>query len=416
MLVIAVISLLCSAFFSGIEIAFVSANKLQLELDKNSKHFTSKFISYFSKSDSDFITTMLVGNNISLVIYGVFMTKILYPLLIIYSQSDFVLLLLQTIITTLIVLLVAEFLPKVIFKIYPNFILNFLCIPIWIFFILLRPVTILFLKISNWILKYIFNQKDQKTQPTFSKTDLDDYLSNIKNNNFSEDNRIEVEMLQNALDLSERKIRECMVPRTNIIAFDVTSKIEDLKRKFIETKLSKIIIFRGSIDRVIGYVHSSDLFRMPRNIKSVLMPIQFVPESMSAMELLNQFIEENRGLALVVDEFGGTAGLVTIEDVTEEIVGEIEDEHDMNEITDVRLSENVFKMYASLDVDLINKKYDLDLPENEEYKTIAGLILHYHENIPEKNQLLVVEEKFNITILDVNQNAIQEVQIEVVGK
>ena len=198
MFVIAVISLLCSAFFSGIEIAFVSANKLQLELDKNSKNFSSKFISYFSKSDSDFITTMLVGNNISLVIYGVFMTKILYPLLIIYSQSDFVLLLLQTIITTLIVLLVAEFLPKVIFKIYPNFALNFLCIPIWIFFILLRPVTILFLKISNWILKYIFNQKDQKTQPTFSKTDLDDYLSNIKNNDLSEDNRIEVEMLQNA--------------------------------------------------------------------------------------------------------------------------------------------------------------------------------------------------------------------------
>ena len=241
---------------------------------------------------------------------------------------------------------------------------------------------------------------------------MDEYLSNIKSSEDIKENRVEVEMLQNALDLTDKKLRECMIPRTEIVALDVNSPIQQLKDKFIKTKLSKVLIFKENIDKVIGYVHSSDLFRDPKNIRSVLLPIPYVPESMFAMELLNQFIDNNKGVALVVDEFGGTSGMLTIEDVTEEIVGEIVDEHDVEEITDVHLSKNTYKLFARLDVEMVNKKYNLMLPESDDYETIAGLILHYHEDIPVKNDVLTVNE-FKFTIINVNVNVIQEVQLEV---
>jgi len=244
---------------------------------------------------------------------------------------------------------------------------------------------------------------------------LDDYLSNIKSSEGTQENRIEVEMLQNALDLTDKKLRECMIPRTEIIAMDVNASIQELKEKFIKTKLSKILIFKGNIDKVIGYAHSSDLFRDPHNIRSVLLPIPFVPESMFALELLNQFIESNKGVALVVDEFGGTSGMLTIEDVTEEIVGEIVDEHDVEEQTDIQLSKNTFKLFARLDVEMVNKKYNLKLPESDDYETIAGLILNYQEDIPAKNDVITVNE-FKFTIINVNENVIQEVQLEVVTR
>ncbi|MDC0204165.1 hemolysin family protein [Flavobacteriales bacterium] len=409
---IAIITLIFSAFFSGVEIAFISANKLQLELDKNTGKFPSKIISFFSKNVSDFITTMLVGNNISLVVYGIVMTQILTPEFQDYFQSYFSLLLIQTIITTLIILVTAEFLPKAIFRIYPNQILKLFSLPIGLFFILLRPIAILMLKLSQWILKFMFNQKHQEGKQVFGKTDLDEYLSNIKSSEDIKEKRVEVEMLQNALDLTDKKLRECMIPRTEIVAIDVNSTIQQLKDKFIKTKLSKILIFKENIDKVIGYVHSSDLFRDPNNIRSVLLPIPYVPESMFAMELLNQFIDNNKGVALVVDEFGGTSGMLTIEDVTEEIVGDIVDEHDVEEITDIQLSKNTYKLFARLDVEMVNKKYNLILPESDDYETIAGLILHYHEDIPTKNKVLMVNE-FKFTIINVNENVIQEVQLEV---
>ena len=410
MYLIAITTLIFSAFFSGVEIAFISANKLQLELDKNTGKFPAKIISFFSKNESDFITTMLVGNNITLVVYGIVMTQILT--FQDYFQSSFGLLLIQTIITTFIVLVTAEFLPKAIFRIYPNQILKLFSLPIWLFFILLRPIAILMLKLSQLILKFVFKQKHQEGKQVFGKTDLDEYLSNIKSSEDIKEKRVEVEMLQNALDLTDKKLRECMIPRTEIVAIDVNLPIQQLKDKFIKTKLSKILIFKENIDKVIGYVHSSDLFRDPRNIRSVLLPIPYVPESMLAMELLNQFIENNKGVALVVDEFGGTSGMLTIEDVTEEIVGEIVDEHDVEEITDVQLSKNLYKLFARLDVEIVNKKYNLMLPESDDYETIAGLILYYHEDIPVKNNVLIVNE-FKFTIISVNNNAIQEVQLEV---
>ena len=409
---IAISTLLFSAFFSGVEIAFISANKLKLELDKNTGKFPANIITYFSKNESDFITTMLVGNNIALVVYGIVMTQILTPQITDYFNSDFALLLVQTIITTLIVLVTAEFLPKAIFRIYPNQILRIFSIPIWLFFVFFRPVALLMLFLSKLVLKYLLGQKMEDGKQVFGKTDLDEYLSNVKSAEGVEDSRVEVEMLQNVLDLADKKLRECMIPRTKLVAMDISSPINEIKNKFIATKLSKILIYKGNIDKVIGYIHSSDLFRNPQNVRSILLPIPFVPESMSVMQLLNQFIDSNKGVALVVDEFGGTSGMLTIEDVTEEIVGEIVDEHDVEEITDKKLAKNKYQLFAGLDIELVNKKYNLTLPESNEYETIAGLILDHLEEIPQKNDVIKLEE-FQFTIIKVNDTAIQEVQLKV---
>ena len=412
---IAISTLLFSAFFSGVEIAFISANKLKLELDKNTGKFPANIITYFSKNESDFITTMLVGNNIALVVYGIVMTQILTPQITDYFNSDFALLLVQTIITTLIVLVTAEFLPKAIFRIYPNQILRIFSIPIWLFFVFFRPIALLMLFLSKLVLKYLLGQKMEDGKQVFGKTDLDEYLSNVKSAEGVEDSRVEVEMLQNVLDLTDKKLRECMIPRTKLVAMDISSPINEIKNRFITTKLSKILIFKGNIDKVIGYIHSSDLFRNPQNVRSILLPIPFVPESMSVMQLLNQFIESNKGVALVVDEFGGTSGMLTIEDVTEEIVGEIVDEHDVEEITDKKLAKNKYLLFAGLDIELVNKKYNLTLPESNEYETIAGLILDHLEEIPQKNDVIKLEE-FQFTIIKVNDTAIQEVQLKVCAR
>ena len=415
LITVALLSLFLSAFFSGVEIAFISANKLQLELDKNTGKFPSNIISYFSKNESDFITTMLVGNNIALVVYGIVMTQILTPELSEYFSSSLSLLLAQTFITTIIVLITAEFLPKAIFRIFPNQILKIFSLPIWLFFVVFRPLALLMLNTANIILKYIFKQEISNDKQVFGKNDLDDFLSNVKSAEGIEDTRVEVEMLQNALDLTDKKVRECMVPRTDIIAMDILSSINDVKEKFIKTKLSKLLIYKGNIDKVIGYIHSSDLFKNPKNVRSVLLPISFVPESMLAMDMLNQFIENNKGVALVVDEFGGTSGMITIEDVTEEIVGEIVDEHDVEELTDEQLSENSFLFLGKIDIEMVNKKYNLQLPESDEYETIAGLLLHHFEEIPKKDDVIELEE-YQFNIINVNETTIQEVRLEVLTR
>ena len=408
----ALVALLFSAFFSGVEIAFISANKLQLELDKSKGKFYSKMIAFFSKNESDFITTMLVGNNIALVVYGIVMTQILTPKLELFFNSDFILLLIQTIIATLIVLVTAEFLPKTIFRVFPNQILNIFSIPIWLFFVFLRPISILMLKITNVILKYVLKQDIADDKQVFGKTDLDDFLSNVKSAEGAEDIRVEVKMLQNALDLSEKRVRECMIPRTEIIAIDMLSSMDEVKAKFIDTKLSKLLVFKGNIDKIIGYVHSYDLFKSPKNLKSILLPLPFVPESMKAMELLNQFIESNKGVAVVLDEFGGTAGMITIEDVTEEIVGEIVDEHDVDEAVDQQIDATTFILLGRDYVEDINRKYNLALPESDEYETISGLLLDFLEKIPKKED--VIEFKgYHFTIINVSKTTIQEVKLVV---
>ena len=365
---------------------------------------------FFCRNESDFITTMLVGNNISLVIYGITMTKILTPKLEMFVYSDSLLLLLQTLIATIIVLITAEFLPKAIFRTFPNHIINIFTIPIWLLFIFLRPAAILMFKISNFLLKYVLNQKIHKDSHVFGKNDLDDLLSNVKSVDGHQEHRIEVEMLQNALDLSEKRVRECMVPRTEIVAIDFNTSLESVKSKFISTKLSKLLVFKNNIDNIVGYIHSFDLFKHPKNIKSILLPLPFVPESMKAMELLNEFIDNNKGIAVVVDEFGGTAGMITIEDVTEEIVGEIIDEHDNEEIQDQKINDKNFILLGRSYVEEINKKYTLTLPQSDEYDTIAGLLLDHLEDIPKKDDVIKIEN-FTFTIRDVNKTKIQEVEL-----
>jgi putative hemolysin len=405
---IAILTIILSAFFSGVEIAFVSSNKVQLELDKGTEKMSSRVISFFSRNESNFITTMLIGNNISLVVYGIVMTKLLTPFLLI--DEPYYLLFVQTIISTTIILISAEFLPKSIFKIYANKTLRIFSLPIFCFFILFRPFAWVFMQISKIIIRLFFGQRLTESKHFFNKTDLDEYLSHLNSNIKEESSSVEVEMLQNTLDLSSKKVRECMIPRTEIIALNINSSIEVLKNKFIETKLSKILIYKNNIDSIVGYVHSSDLFRNPRNIRSLLLPIPFVPETMYAMQLLSDFIDGNKGVALVVDEFGGTSGMLTIEDVTEEIVGEIDDEHDINLNLVERINDFEFSVLARLDVIAINKDFNLNLPESDEYETIAGLVLHYLENIPAENDVINLDE-YKITIKEVDDRSVIKVHL-----
>ena len=412
MYLLAIVTLLLAAFFSGVEIAFISSNKLQLELQKTSGKYTGKIISFFSKTPSDFLTTMLIGNNIFLVTFGLIISQILTPQITKITEITFFVLLFQTIIVTIVILITAEFLPKTVFRIYSSKILKIFALPIALFFIILRPITKVILKFSDMVFKIFFGKTLNVDEVFFSRTDLDDYLNELNYVKDEDNNRVEVEMLKNALDLSETKLRECMIPRTELVCMSINSTIAELREKFISTKLSKILIFKNNIDNIIGYVHSSELFRNPKNIRATLLPIPFVPESMSALELLSQFIENNKGIAIVVDEFGGTSGLVTIEDVTEEIVGDISDEHDKSQIEDVMIDDNKFRLLARSNVEEINKKYNLNLPDSEEYETIAGLILNHQENIPKINDEVSVHN-FIFTITKVDKKTIQEVILEV---
>ena len=401
------ITLLLSAFFSGMEIAFISANKLKLELDKKSKNFSSKIISVFTKQESHFIVSMLIGNNIALVVYGVMMAKILEDNLSEFIGSAFLLIIAQTIISTLIILVVAEFIPKAIFRINSNRVLKFFSLPLIISYLLLYPFILLMITLSKWILRTLFKVEIDENQRLFDRVDLDAYLSML---NGQEDENMEVEMLQNALELPSIKARECMVPRTEIVAVELNTTILELKHKCIKSKLSKILIYKNDIDNIIGYVHSRDLFKKPKRIKSILMPIPIVTETMVASDLLELFINQHRAVAVVVDEYGGTSGMVTVEDVTEEIVGEIEDEHDQESLIDKKIDEKTFLFSARMEVDAINKKYNLNLPTSEEYETLAGLLLHFHEDIPEVETQVEVES-FKFVVKEVNDRSIQLIQI-----
>ena len=409
-LTIVIITLFLSAFFSGIEIAFVSSNRLKLELDKTSGSFVSKILSIFSKDESNFIATMLVGNNIALVIFSISMTDLLSPHLELI-KSDMLLLLVQTIISTIIVLVAAEFIPKAIFRINPNYMLRLFSLPLLIFYFLLYPVVFIMIVISEFVLKYVFRLQTEQVNQVFSKLDLDEYLESLTQNIVGEKpQQTEVEMLQNVLELSNIKVRECMVPRTDVSAININSSIKELTELFVNTKFTKIPVFKENIDNIIGYVHSSDLFKKPLTIRSIMLPIPIVTECLPANEMLNTFINKNKSIALVVDEFGGTSGLVTIEDVTEEIVGDIEDEHDNDDIIDEKISEKEFLFSARMEVDQINDKYNLDLPESEEYETIAGLFLSLHEDIPVKGERIDFEDK-RILIDSVDEKSIKLIRI-----
>ena len=355
---------------------------------------------------------MSLINLILLSYLGLIISQISTPHITKITDTTFFVLLFQTITATTVILITAEFLPKTVFRIYSSKILKIFALPIVLSFIILRPITKVILKISDIMFKFFFGKTLNIDEVFFSRTDLDDYLNELNYVKDEDNNRVEVEMLKNALDLSETKLRECMIPRTELVCMNINATIPELRKKFISTKLSKILIFKNNIDNIIGYVHSSELFRNPKNIRATLLPIPFVPESMSALELLSQFIENDKGIAIVVDEFGGTSGLVTIEDITEEIVGDISDEHDKSQIEDIRIDENKFRLLARSNVEEINKKYNLNLPDSDEYETIAGLILNQQENIPKINDEVSVHD-FVFTITKVDKKTIQEVIMEV---
>ena len=381
------------------EIAFISANKLQLELDKQSEKYSSRLLSKTLHSPSKFIASMLVGNNIALVVYGISMAEFLEPILINYTDSSFVILLLQTILSTLIILVTAEFFPKAIFRINPNLFLRVFALPLMFFYYLLSPIVSLTLYLSKKGLKFI-GVVLVEDNPIFGKVDLEEYLKQFSNPTEGEDMDMEVQILQNALDFSNVKVRECMVPRTEIVAISISKSIEELRNVFIDTKLSKVLIFKDSIDEIIGYSHSSELFKSPLDIKSILFPIPFVPESMHANELLELFISQSKTIAVVVDEFGGTSGMITIEDVMEEIFGEIEDEFDLEQEFEHQIDDNHFIFSGRLELDYLNEKYKFNLEVSDEYETLAGFLISKLENIPKKGAVIVVGQyKFIIDIV-----------------
>ena len=412
-IIIIISLLLLSAFFSGMEIAYVSANRVQLALDKQNDSLIARILKKLTQKPSDFITTMLVGNNIALVIYGFFMGDIIIKYLRQFwpNISNFNELLLQTLISTLIILFTAEFLPKVIFQLYSNKLLRFFSVPAYLIYVIFWPVTQFILKLSDLILKIFFKTKTDDVQDAVTKVELAKFISQKLEHAEHQEGTTdkELEILNNAFDFIDVKAREIMIPRTEIVAIEDNESIETLKQKFIESGLSKIIIYHNNIDDVTGYVHSFELFQRPKRIKSIVREVLFVPETIPINELLKSMTKKKKNIAIVLDEYGGTSGLITLEDIIEEIFGEIEDEHDKNELFEKRIDENTFILSGRHEIEDLNKKYNLDLPEDDSYETLGGYILHEIGEIPEENDAFDLDGKFHIKINKANQKQIQKV-------
>jgi putative hemolysin len=408
------LALIFSFFFSGIEIAFLSANKLQIELQAKQGATWAKIMSKFIKKPSNFIGTTLIGNTLALVLFGIFTTQMFEPVLVkilpASLNNDASVLLVQTFASTLIILYTAEFLPKSLFLINPNLMLAALAVPFRILYVPLYPVMFTIVSLSKWVIIHVLRLEYSEEKPLFGLTDLNHYLKNMQKVKF-EDEEIELDkqIFHNAIEFKNVKIRECMIPRTEIMAVSLTAGIEELKEAFVDSGHSKILINRESIDDVIGYCHSSALFKKPSTIEEILTPIIIVPETMMANELMIRFIKERKSLAIVVDEFGGTSGLVSMEDVIEEIFGEIEDEHDEDNLVEQKLDDHTYLLSARLEVDYLNKANDWTLPVGD-YETLGGLILSYTEDFPEEGDTIKVPP-YVFTIEKTDDNRIDTVKV-----
>ncbi len=410
------LTLLFSAFFSGMEIAFISSNKLQIELESKKGNFSSKLLSKLLKNPANFIATMLVGNNIALVIYGIFMAALLEPWLANYFESDLWILTLQTILSTLLILVTAEFLPKTVFRISANQMLRIFALPARFFYAVFYPIMWIIMKISNGILTKVMKLNIDEEEQVFGRIDLDHFIREHKETIEEQDEvETEIQIFQNALDFSNIKARECMVPRTEVIAVDVEDSIQNLRDKFIESGLAKILVYKESTDNMIGYVHSFELFKRPENIRSILIPVPLLPESMPANEVLDLLIKERKSIAVVLDEFGGTSGIITVEDVMEEIFGEIEDEHDTMELIEKEISDGEFEFSARHEIDYLNEKYKLKLPESDSYETLGGMVVSFNGNIPEKGEHITIEG-FSFTVLDASNTRIERLKLTLIDE
>ena len=408
------ITMAFSAFFSGMEIAFVSVDKLRFEMDRKGG-VSSRILSLFFRNPNDFISTMLVGNNIALVIYGILMAQIIGEnLLAGWITNHFVMVLIQTVISTLIILVTGEFLPKTLFKINPNLVLNVCALPLFICYIILYPISKFSSGVSYLFLR-LFGMKVNKeaSAKAFGKVDLDYFVqSSIDNAESEETLDTEVKIFQNALDFSTVKIRDCIVPRTEVVAVALDTSLEELKNRFVESGISKIIVYDGNIDNVVGYIHSSEMFRNPKDWRDHVKEVPIVPETMAAHKLMKLFMQQKKTIAVVVDEFGGTSGIVSLEDLVEEIFGDIEDEHDNTSYICKQIGEHEYVLSARLEIEKVNETFDLDLPESDDYLTVGGLILNQYQSFPKLHELVSVG-KYQFKIIKVTATKIELVRLKV---
>lgn len=424
-LIVILLSLLFSAFFSGMEIAYVSSNKIHIEIEKKQDGFLAKVLTRLTAKPSKFIATMLIGNNIALVIYGFFMGDVLMKWfqsllptaieLLNYLLTDLSILS-QTVLSTLVILLTAEFLPKVFFQLYSNTFLKVFAIPAYFFYLLFSLISDFVIWISDVVLKYVFKTEGDQVQLAFTKVELGNYITE-QMQTVEEDDEIdnEIQIFQNALEFAEVKAREVMVPRTELEAVEIHDSVKHLRERFINSGYSKILVYKDTIDDILGYVHSFDLFKKPKTIKSILMPVELVPETMLINDILNVLIKKRKSIAVVLDEYGGTSGIMTIEDIVEELFGEIEDEHDSIELIEEEQQDGSYILSARLEVDYLNETYKFELPENENYETLGGFIVNSTEEIPEKNERVRIEQ-FLFTILEVSNTKIDLVKFEIIDQ
>lgn len=409
------ITMAFSAFFSGMEIAFVSSNKLRFEMDRSEQSITSRILSIFFHNPNNFISTMLVGNNIALVVYGILMAELIEDrFLSNLIENDFLIVLIQTIISTLIILVTGEFMPKTLFKINPNFTLNILAIPAFICYVILYPISKFASACSGIFLRLVGTKVNKEdSDKAFTKVDLDYFIqSSIQDSGDEKELETEVQIFQNALDFSSIKIRDCMVPRTEIVAIEDNAPIEELKSLFIESGISKILVYKENIDNIVGYIHSSEMFREHVDWTEGIRQLPIVPETMNANKLMQIFMQQKRSLAVVVDEFGGTAGIVAMEDLVEQIFGEIEDEHDTQTYVAKSIGNNEYVFSGRLDIEKVNELFPLNLPESDDYQTIGGLILHQYQSFPKIYEIISFD-KFEFKILKVTATKIELVKLKV---
>ncbi|XMO87363.1 hemolysin family protein [Algibacter sp. AS12] len=420
--IIIIVSLILSAFFSGMEIAYVSSNKIHIEIEKKQDGVLAKALSKLTVKPSKFITTMLIGNNIALVIYGFFMGDLLVNwfqtlLPTPYTFLDYLFtdlsLLTQTIISTFVILITAEFLPKVFFQIYANTLIKALAVPAYIFYVLFSLISDFVIWISDFVLKAFFKTEGDQIQLAFTKVELGNYISEQMESVEEQDEvDSEIQIFQNALEFSEVKAREVMVPRTEIIAVEISNSVKSLNALFTETGRTKILVYKDTVDDILGYVHSFELFKKGKTIKSMLTPVEFVPETVLIKDVLNVLTKKRRSIAVVLDEYGGTSGIMTVEDIVEELFGEIEDEHDSVVLIEEVLENDTYKFSARLEVDYINETYKINLPESENYETLGGLIVNHTEEIPTQNDIVNIDT-FQFSILEVSNTKIDMVEVKI---
>ena len=424
-IIIIIISLILSAFFSGMEIAYVSSNKIHIEIEKKQGDFLAKILDKLTKKPSKFIATMLVGNNIALVIYGFFMGDLLVGWLTQLGPFENTFLnywitdgqiFSQTLISTIVILFTAEFLPKVFFQIYANSLLKFFALPAYVFYILFTFISSFIIWISDLVLKLFFKTDGDEVQLAFSKVELGNYITE-QMETVEEDDEIdsEIQIFKNALEFSEVKSREVMIPRNEIISVDITESPKNLIQIFTETGLSKVLVYKESNDDMVGYIHSFELFKNPKDLQSILMPVVYVPETMLVKDVLNALIKKRKSIAVVIDEYGGTSGMMTVEDIVEELFGEIEDEHDPVVLIEEELASNKYKFSARLEVDYVNENFKLNLPEGENYETLGGWIVNHTEEIPQQGGIVRIEN-YKITILEVSNTKIDLIELELLAE